>query len=130
LNIGPSSDGDWDTAAYARLRDIGRWMNINGEAIYNSKPIAPYSSENVFFTQSGDEKKIYAFYMPVPGEPALPAALLIKGPALGDLRRVRLLGSTKSLTWKKQGPGILVHIPPAFRSYRDMPFAAVFEMTR
>jgi alpha-L-fucosidase len=44
LNIGPGPDGDWDPVAYSRLKDIGNWMAINGEGIYNSKPMVPYST--------------------------------------------------------------------------------------
>jgi hypothetical protein len=43
LNIGPSETGEWDSAAYTRLEEIGAWMKVNGEAIYGTEPIAPYS---------------------------------------------------------------------------------------
>jgi alpha-L-fucosidase len=33
LNIAPSPEGEWDEAAYQNLKEIGQWMNINGEAI-------------------------------------------------------------------------------------------------
>ena len=43
LNIAPSETGEWDSAAYVRLEEIGAWMRVNGEAIYGTEPIAPYS---------------------------------------------------------------------------------------
>jgi alpha-L-fucosidase len=42
LNIGPDATGEWDTTAYLRLKEIGDWMAINQEAIYETKPIFPY----------------------------------------------------------------------------------------
>lgn len=42
LNIAPSATGEWDSAAYKRLEEIGAWMKVNGEAIYGTEPIAPY----------------------------------------------------------------------------------------
>ena len=36
LNIGPGPDGEWDPNAYARLEQIGKWINVNGEAIYDA----------------------------------------------------------------------------------------------
>ena len=42
LNIAPSDTGEWDSAAYKRLEEIGAWMKVNGEAIYGTEPIAPY----------------------------------------------------------------------------------------
>lgn len=36
LNVGPTADGRIPTLQQERLRDIGRWMTVNGEAIYAS----------------------------------------------------------------------------------------------
>ena len=93
LNIGPSPDGDWDTAAYARLKDIGEWMKINSEGIYNSKPVAPYSSGNIFFTQADDEKNIYAFYLSDKNDVVLPAEIKIENFSVNKKSSISLLGS-------------------------------------
>ncbi|MEE9368876.1 MAG: alpha-L-fucosidase [Pontiella sp.] len=37
LNIGPLPDGTVDPVTVQRLSDLGRWMQINGEAIYSTK---------------------------------------------------------------------------------------------
>jgi alpha-L-fucosidase len=37
LNIGPKPDGTFPEESIERLKDIGQWMNVNGEAIYGSK---------------------------------------------------------------------------------------------
>ncbi len=34
LNVGPTSEGVFPQASIDRLREIGRWMDVNGEAIY------------------------------------------------------------------------------------------------
>src|SRR5579862_6827139 len=34
LNIGPTSEGVFPPTSIVRLHDIGKWMNVNGEAIY------------------------------------------------------------------------------------------------
>lgn len=37
LNIGPKPDGTFPPECVARLKDIGQWMNVNGEAIYGTQ---------------------------------------------------------------------------------------------
>jgi alpha-L-fucosidase len=77
LNIAPDPQGRFDSIAYQRLEEIGAWMQVNGEAIYNSKPIAPYEVKDAkngtwVFTQV--EKAIYAIW--IPGESARQTAEL------------------------------------------------------
>lgn len=38
LNVGPTSDGVIPTTFEERLRDIGTWLKVNGEAIYATTP--------------------------------------------------------------------------------------------
>ncbi|MEI6489919.1 MAG: alpha-L-fucosidase [Bacteroidota bacterium] len=54
LNIAPNANGELDSTAYVRLHDIGDWMKINGEAIYNTIPVAPYEYNNWVFTKNGN----------------------------------------------------------------------------
>lgn len=38
LNVGPAADGTIPLIQQERLLDLGRWLKINGEAIYDSRP--------------------------------------------------------------------------------------------
>jgi alpha-L-fucosidase len=37
LNVGPTAEGEFPPASVERLRAIGNWMKVNGEAIYGTK---------------------------------------------------------------------------------------------
>lgn len=55
LNVGPTADGRIPTLQQERLRDIGRWMTVNGEAIYGSDICTRLKSDNPHcaFTRKG-----------------------------------------------------------------------------
>ncbi len=84
LNVGPAADGTIPVIMEERLLDMGKWLNVNGEAIYGSRPFAPAGQENVYFTQKDGD--IYAIMTrfpfgsvtlePVPYDPAFRAELL------------------------------------------------------
>lgn len=38
LNVGPEADGTIPFIQQERLKDLGRWLEVNGEAIYGSRP--------------------------------------------------------------------------------------------
>jgi len=97
LNIGPKSDGTFPAASIRRLREIGAWMHVNGEAIYET--IAnPYREQNwgyITKKSAEDVDKIYLHVadwpkngiLQVNGVPYLPekAYVLETGEDLGFL---------------------------------------------
>ena len=109
LNIGPSPEGDFDPVAYDRLNGIGAWMKINGEAIYGTKPIAPFHENKMVFTQK--DGKVYAFYLPDEGEIKIPAKIIIGSMKPVEGSRVFLLGYDKPLHWETSGTGFAVDVP-------------------
>jgi len=144
LNVGPSPEGDWDDTAYVRLKEMGSWLKVNGEAIYNNKPLAPYSSgRNIFFTRSKDSATQYAIYLgeekageektgagkavPVK-EIVLPAELAIEGLSPASKSRITLLGSKGNLKWKQEGNKIWISIPKSLQNKVAGEHALVFRI--
>ena len=62
LNIAPGPEGQWHEGAYQLLSEIGDWMKVNNEAIYETRAIAPYKEGNICFTQKKDGS-IYLIYL-------------------------------------------------------------------
>ena len=62
LDIGPKADGTIPLVMQERLLGIGRWMDVNGEAIYCSKPWhneAENKIEGVYFTAVGRDLYVH-----------------------------------------------------------------------
>ncbi len=59
LGVGPKPDGTFPADVEERLAEIGKWLDVNGEAIYNTRSMPHYKDSYFFFTQSKDEKTAY-----------------------------------------------------------------------
>ena len=59
LNVGPDEDGQIPETAVERLKEIGEWLKVNGQAIYNTRPLYPYAKGDKRYTQSKDGKFQY-----------------------------------------------------------------------
>ncbi len=115
LNIGPSPEGDLADTAYLRLKEMGAWLKTNGEGIYNSRPVRPYSSGAVYLTQSKDSANVYAFFLPVAKDVVLPQEITIDRYTPAPKSRVTLLGVEGSLKWRQTGKKMVILVPPALQ---------------
>ena len=114
LNVAPGPDGTWQQGAYDLLAAYGKWMNVNSEGIYNSKPITPFKENNICMTQQ-DDGSTYLFYLAKEGETQIPAEIVISSYKPEKGANVTLLGSSKRLKWKNDGEGFKVTIPNSLR---------------
>jgi len=65
LNVGPSADGTISPIMVDRLLDTGRWLSVNGEAVYNTRSwmnCTEPEGSSVYYTQSqATDNTLYAF---------------------------------------------------------------------
>lgn len=107
LNIGPGPDGELDPVAYDRLKEIGNWMKINGEAIYKTRMYKVFGEgDNIRFTQSKDGSAQYIFFFSFPKQP-----VTLKNLSLGKKCTVKMLGSNENLKYKTLPQGVEISIP-------------------
>ncbi len=114
LNIAPSPEGTWDDAAYQRLKEVGAWMKVNSEAIYGSRPLAPYRQGKIGYMQS-KTGAAYAVYVAAQEERTLPAEIRLASLTPAPKASVSLLGAKENLKWEKSGSDLVITIPESMR---------------
>ena len=118
LNVGPAAEGIIPAPSVDRLREMGEWVKVNGEAIYETRASSVYrEGENIRFTRSKDGKIIYAIFLEWPGTNArIESIVPVKG------SEIRLFGSPDPLAWEFSGEGALVvNLPEAWQDEENRP---------
>ena len=108
LGVGPTAKGIIDDETASRLREIGYWLQDNGEAIYKTRPATVYNDGNVWFTQSKDGKTIYAIYA-LPEGQKLPDTISWTGNI--PKGKVTLLANGRQLKAKVKKGKVTVDLP-------------------
>jgi len=129
LNIAPGPEGQWHDEAYQLLNEIGDWMKVNSEAIYETRVLAPYKAGNICFTQKKDGS-IFAILLAGEDENKMPAEIFIQDFQPADGARVQILGSDLSISYKKQQKGCVILIPEQLQNIPPCKDAWVIRISR
>jgi len=151
LNVPVRGDGTIDEDEVAFLEGLAKWMEINSEAIFGTRPwkvygegpsvteqaesgtfggardvrSKPYTAEDIRFTVKGNT--LYALFLDWPKDGKITLRSLASGngkPALLDraITSVSLLGAKEKLIWTQDASGVHVTLPA------DRPGAEAFAL--
>lgn len=128
LNVGPDARGEWDADAYDRLAGLGRWMDVNGDALYGTRAVAPYKDGQVCYTRAADGA-VNAIYLAEEGGSGLPAKVSVPAFAPAPGSEVRMLGVDRPLDWVSTGAGCTILVPDELRRKPPCEHAWAFRLT-
>ncbi|MDQ1297221.1 MAG: alpha-L-fucosidase [Bacteroidota bacterium] len=134
LNLSPKADGTIPEKQKTILREVGDWLKINGEAIYETRPwkIFAEGPQDKFFTKgnhpkwtfmdncnSGDVRfttkndVLYVFALGWPEDMHLNIKSINSRQKMvsGKIRRVTLIGSSKKVKWSVEEDGMHIVLP-------------------
>lgn len=128
LNVGPRPDGTIPEPAQQVLREVGKWLMVDGEAIYGTRPwyvygegptkvvggyfhdsdTKPYTPEDFRFTTK--DSTLYAIELgwPTGGRVTIPS---LHTNGYIEVGKVELLGSDKEIKWSQDSDGLKLELP-------------------
>ncbi|TLX76430.1 alpha-L-fucosidase [Labilibacter sediminis] len=126
LNVPPDPQGNLTPATVRILKEFGTWLQLNGEAIYETRPWvvaeegdgeiqgrvhikSKMTSSDIRFTRSKDSSILYAITLDWPESGELLIKTLAKDKIdISHVEDIQLLGGKEKLNWEQTPEGLQI----------------------
>lgn len=148
LDIGPDEHGKIPPIMQERLLQMGEWLKINGEAIYNTSrwkihsqwsegnreykdrsgdmllkitvdPDSGYAVKEMFYTYNTTTNSLYGIFPKYPDN----KKLVLKDVTLPAGAIINFLSTAKNVTWKQNGSNVEISLPDYNPNIIKQPYA-------
>lgn len=106
LNVDPLADGSFNDRNVETLKNVGRWLKINGESIYSTRPWIIYGEGaekalgSVRYTRSKDNTTIYAIVLNLSATDKQTIDLNSIKEGKQNIKSIQAISSKEKVNWK------------------------------